>query len=56
MPTADPARPAHLDPAIAERLLEDDTADLIGMVRAFLADPEWLSKARRDEPRTSGPA
>jgi 2,4-dienoyl-CoA reductase-like NADH-dependent reductase (Old Yellow Enzyme family) len=37
------------DPAIAEQLLENDTADLIGMVRAFLADPEWLAKARRDE-------
>jgi 2,4-dienoyl-CoA reductase (NADPH2) len=37
------------DPAVAERLLEQDTADLIGMVRAFLADPEWLSKARRDQ-------
>jgi 2,4-dienoyl-CoA reductase (NADPH2) len=37
------------DPVVAERLLEEDTADLVGMVRAFLADPEWLTKVRRDE-------
>jgi 2,4-dienoyl-CoA reductase (NADPH2) len=37
------------DPALAEQLLENGTADLIGMARAFLADPEWLAKARRDE-------
>jgi len=37
------------EPSIAEALLEDGTADLVGMVRAFLADPEWLTKTRRGE-------
>ena len=34
----------------------EDTADLIGMVRAFLADPEWLTKVRRGEATRIRPA
>jgi 2,4-dienoyl-CoA reductase-like NADH-dependent reductase (Old Yellow Enzyme family) len=34
-------------PAMAERLLEEEKADLIGMVRALIADPELPAKARR---------
>jgi len=33
-------------PDVAERLLANGDADLIGMTRAFIADPEWLTKAR----------
>jgi hypothetical protein len=32
---------------MAERLLEEEKADLIGMVRALIADPELPAKARR---------
>jgi 2,4-dienoyl-CoA reductase-like NADH-dependent reductase (Old Yellow Enzyme family) len=32
-------------PELAERLLAEGAADMIGMARAFLADPEWISKA-----------
>ena len=32
-------------PEIAERLLADGDADLIGMSRAFIADPDWVAKA-----------
>lgn len=34
------------DPVVAERLLADGAADLIGMTRALLADPELPAKAR----------
>ena len=34
------------DPAVAERLLVDGVADLVGMTRALLADPEMPRKAR----------
>ncbi len=33
------------DPALAERILADDRADIVGMARAFLADPNFLRKA-----------
>ncbi len=33
-------------PELAERLLEDGVADMIGMARAFIADPEFSDKAR----------
>ncbi len=33
------------DPAMAEEILERGDADIIGLVRAFMADPEWLHKA-----------
>ena len=35
-----------VDPFQAEQILEDETADLIGMARAHLADPEFVNKAR----------
>jgi 2,4-dienoyl-CoA reductase (NADPH2) len=33
-------------PELAERLLADDVADLIGMARAFIADPQFAVKAQ----------
>ena len=35
-----------LDPVQAERLLQEGTADLIGMCRGLIADHEWARKAR----------
>lgn len=35
-----------LAPAQANRLIEDNTADLIGLGRALRVDPEWVRKAR----------
>ena len=32
------------DPVAAERLLEDGKADIIGMARQLLADPDWVRK------------
>jgi 2,4-dienoyl-CoA reductase (NADPH2) len=43
------------DPAVAERALEDDCADMISMARPLLADPEFVRKAatgRADEINT----
>jgi len=34
------------DPVQAEQILADNQADLIGMVRALICDPEWPNKAR----------
>lgn len=34
-----------VDPAMAERLLADGAADMIGMTRAHIADPDLISKA-----------
>ena len=31
-------------PEVAERVLAEGAADLVGMVRAFLADPSWITK------------
>lgn len=35
-----------VDPGQAERVLADGHADLIGLGRALISDPEWLAKAR----------
>ena len=32
------------DPEAAEKLLADGDADLIGMGRGLIADPEWVNK------------
>jgi thioredoxin reductase len=34
------------DPIQAEQILENNQADLIGMARAHICDPEWANKAR----------
>ncbi len=34
------------DPRLAERILAEDRVDIVGMARAFIADPEVLQKAR----------
>jgi len=34
------------DPQLAEEILEQDQADLIGLARVILADPGWVRKAR----------
>lgn len=36
-------------PECAERILAEGQADLVGMARAFIADPEWVAKAYRGE-------
>lgn len=39
-------------PEVAEQVLAEDCADMVSMARPFLADPEWVKKAkegRRDE-------
>jgi 2,4-dienoyl-CoA reductase-like NADH-dependent reductase (Old Yellow Enzyme family) len=38
------------DPAEAERLLADGKADLIGMARQLLADPDWVRKVEGGRP------
>jgi 2,4-dienoyl-CoA reductase-like NADH-dependent reductase (Old Yellow Enzyme family) len=35
------------DPADAERLLQEGKADIIGMARQNLADPDWIKKVRQ---------
>ncbi len=35
------------EPELAEQLLQEGVADLIGVGRAFLADPNWVEKARQ---------
>ena len=42
-------------PEVAERVLADDCADLVGMARAFFADPLWVRKAASDPPRQIRP-
>jgi 2,4-dienoyl-CoA reductase (NADPH2) len=42
-------------PELAERLLVQGDADLIGMTRAFIADPDWIAKAARGEARRIRP-
>jgi 2,4-dienoyl-CoA reductase-like NADH-dependent reductase (Old Yellow Enzyme family)/thioredoxin reductase len=34
-------------PMVAERLLSDETADLIGLGRALIADPQWVNKLQK---------
>ena len=36
-------------PAVAEAQLAAEIADLIGMARALIADPEWAAKAARGD-------
>lgn len=36
-------------PTVAEQILADGQADLIGMARAYIADPDWALKAARGE-------
>lgn len=35
------------EPQMAEDLLAEGAADLVGMARSFIADPDWAEKARR---------
>lgn len=37
-------------PQVAERVLAEGAADLIGMARAFLADPAWIGKTAAGQP------
>lgn len=37
-------------PQEAERAIESGQADMIGMVRAFITDPEFVTKAKEDRP------
>lgn len=37
-------------PEVAERVLADGAGDLVGMARAFIADPEWIAHAAAGEP------
>ena len=34
------------DPAMADALIRNGTADLVGMARSFIADPDWARKAQ----------
>ena len=38
------------DPADAERLLQDDRADIVGMARQLLSDPDWVRKVEERRP------
>jgi dimethylglycine catabolism A len=40
------------DPADAERLLLDGKADMIGMARQLLADPDWVRKVEEKRPQS----
>lgn len=42
-------------PDVAERVLADDCADLVGMARAFFADPEWVRKTASGLPQRIRP-
>jgi 2,4-dienoyl-CoA reductase (NADPH2) len=42
-------------PEVAERVLAEGACDLVGMARAFLADPEWVAKAAAGEPQRIRP-
>jgi 2,4-dienoyl-CoA reductase (NADPH2) len=37
-------------PEVAEKALADGAGDLVGMARAFIADPEWITHASAGEP------
>lgn len=43
------------NPDLASKLLSEGTTDLIGMARAFIADPEWITKVRSGEPERIRP-
>lgn len=34
------------EPALAEKIIADGSADLVGMARSFIADPNWARKAK----------
>ncbi len=34
------------NPALAEKILDEDQADLVGLARMILTDPDWVQKAR----------
>ncbi len=40
---------------MAEQALRDGQADLVGMARALITDPEWVAKVARGEPRQIRP-
>ena len=42
-------------PEMAEQALRDGQADLVGMARALITDPEWVAKVARGEPRQIRP-
>lgn len=44
-----------VDPVAAERHLTDGACDFIGMARQLIADPDWLAKAQRGEPKKIRP-
>ena len=37
------------DPLMADRLLREGVCDLVGVVRAQIADPEWAGKSQQDQ-------
>ncbi|MFI5400675.1 MAG: mycofactocin system FadH/OYE family oxidoreductase 2 [SAR324 cluster bacterium] len=37
------------DPMLADRLIREGVCDLVGVVRAQIADPEWAAKGRQDQ-------
>ncbi|HUJ76099.1 MAG TPA: mycofactocin system FadH/OYE family oxidoreductase 2, partial [bacterium] len=37
------------DPLLADRLLRDGVCDLVGVVRAQIADPEWAAKSQQEQ-------
>ena len=39
------------DPFIAEEILRENVADLVGVARGMLADPEFVNKAREGRSR-----
>jgi len=42
-------------PELAQRIIERGAADLVGMARAFVVDPEWPRKAAAGAPRSIRP-
>ena len=40
------------DPKVAEQILEEGRADLIGMGRGLIADPEWVNKVQSGKEST----
>ena len=43
------------EPYMAESIISDGTADLVGMARAFIADPNWAAKAKVGKPEDIRP-
>jgi 2,4-dienoyl-CoA reductase (NADPH2) len=42
-------------PELVEKILTEGNADLVGMARAFIADPEWITKVQNGEPERIRP-